>query len=145
MWLVRLGDYLVNLCLSFLQAHRETDFFFEPSGVQLAQHDRDQLHFLFIIKSIKRELKTSPICTSAARHKQKKSKQKKTRESTSEESFEKMVNAQTLFCWGAEKRSAACSAAVQIKRMLCCAFSLAKCWEATGEVKQVGAARLCHP
>jgi hypothetical protein len=126
MWLVRLGDYKVNLYLSFLQVHRETDFFFEPSGVHLPEHDRDQLHFLFIIKSIKRELKTRPICTkllctTAARHKQKKSKQKKTRESTSEESFEKMVSAQTLFCWGAEKRSAACSAAVQIKFCEWCA------------------------
>jgi hypothetical protein len=30
----------VNLCLLFLQVHRETDLFFETSGVQLAQHDR---------------------------------------------------------------------------------------------------------
>ena len=31
--------------LLFLQAHRETDRFFAASGVQLAQHDRDQFHF----------------------------------------------------------------------------------------------------
>jgi hypothetical protein len=31
--------------LLFLQAHRETDHFFTVSGVQLAQHDRDQFHF----------------------------------------------------------------------------------------------------
>ena len=31
--------------LLFLQAHRETDRFFAASGVQLAQHDRGQLHF----------------------------------------------------------------------------------------------------
>jgi hypothetical protein len=31
--------------LLFLQDHRETDLFFAPSGVQLAQHDRDQFHF----------------------------------------------------------------------------------------------------
>ncbi len=30
--------------LLFLQAHRETDRFFAASGVQLAQHDRDQFH-----------------------------------------------------------------------------------------------------
>ena len=29
----------------FLQDHRETDRFFSASGVQLAQHDRDQFHF----------------------------------------------------------------------------------------------------
>ena len=31
--------------LLFLQAHRETDRVFAASGVQLAQHDRDQFHF----------------------------------------------------------------------------------------------------
>ena len=31
--------------LLFLQDHRETDRFFAASGVQLAQHDRDQFHF----------------------------------------------------------------------------------------------------
>ena len=31
--------------LLFLQAHRETVRFFAASGVQLAQHDRDQFHF----------------------------------------------------------------------------------------------------
>jgi hypothetical protein len=31
--------------LLFLQTHRETDRFFAASGVQLPQHDRDQLHF----------------------------------------------------------------------------------------------------
>ena len=30
----------------FLQAHRETDRFFAPSGVQLPQTDRDMFHFL---------------------------------------------------------------------------------------------------
>ena len=32
--------------LLFLQTHRETDRFFEDSGVQLAQPDRDQFHYL---------------------------------------------------------------------------------------------------
>ena len=32
--------------LLFLQDHRETDRFFSSSGVQLAQTDRDQFHFL---------------------------------------------------------------------------------------------------
>ena len=32
-------------CLLFLQGHRESDRFFPVSGVQLAQHDRDQFHF----------------------------------------------------------------------------------------------------
>jgi hypothetical protein len=32
--------------LLFLQAHRETDRFFAASGVQSAQFDRDQFHFL---------------------------------------------------------------------------------------------------
>jgi hypothetical protein len=31
--------------LLFLQTHRETERFFAASGVQLAQHDRDQFHF----------------------------------------------------------------------------------------------------
>ena len=31
--------------LLFFQVHRETDRFFAVSGVQLAQHDRDQFHF----------------------------------------------------------------------------------------------------
>ncbi len=31
--------------LLFLQAHRETDRFFEASGVQFAQCDRDQFHY----------------------------------------------------------------------------------------------------
>ena len=31
--------------LLFLQVHRETDRFFEASGVQLAQHDRGLFHF----------------------------------------------------------------------------------------------------
>ena len=31
--------------LVFLQAHRETDHFFEPSGVQIVKSDRDQFHF----------------------------------------------------------------------------------------------------
>ncbi len=31
--------------LLFLQTHRETDRFFEASGVQLPSHDRDQFHF----------------------------------------------------------------------------------------------------
>jgi hypothetical protein len=40
----RLHSELV--CLLFLQDHRETDRFFASSGVHLAQHDRDQFHFL---------------------------------------------------------------------------------------------------
>ncbi len=39
----RLHSEFVRLLL--LQAHRETDRFFAASGVQLAQHDRDQFHF----------------------------------------------------------------------------------------------------
>jgi hypothetical protein len=31
--------------LLFLQDHRETDHFLAVSGVQLAQHDRDQFHY----------------------------------------------------------------------------------------------------
>jgi hypothetical protein len=34
------------VCLLFLQDHRETDRFFEASGVQFAQSDRDQFHYL---------------------------------------------------------------------------------------------------
>ena len=35
--------------LLFLQTHRETDRFFAASGVQLAQHDRDQFHFHHVV------------------------------------------------------------------------------------------------
>ncbi len=43
---VRLGGYIVNLSdfYSYRLIGKLTDFF-EPSGVQLAQHDRDQFHF----------------------------------------------------------------------------------------------------
>ena len=37
--------------LLFLQAHRETDRFFAALGVQLAQHHRDQFHYLRIVVS----------------------------------------------------------------------------------------------
>ena len=39
----RLQSELVRLV--FLQAHRHTDRFFAASGVQVAQHDRDQFHY----------------------------------------------------------------------------------------------------
>ena len=39
----RLHSELVRLL--FLQVHRETDRFFAASGVQLAEHQRDQFHF----------------------------------------------------------------------------------------------------
>ncbi len=38
--------------LLFLQSHRETDLFFESSGVQLAQHDRGLFHFLRSVFSV---------------------------------------------------------------------------------------------
>ena len=43
---VRLGGYIVNLSdfYSYRLIGKLTDFF-EPSGVQLPQHDRDQFHF----------------------------------------------------------------------------------------------------
>ena len=45
LFLVRLGGYIVNLWLLFLQTHRETDRFFAVSEFQLAQTDRDQFHY----------------------------------------------------------------------------------------------------
>jgi hypothetical protein len=37
--------------LLFLQTHRQTDRFFSVSGVQLAQHDRDQFDFRRVVFS----------------------------------------------------------------------------------------------
>ena len=45
LFLVRLGGYTEFVRLLFLQAHRETDRFFTNSGVQIAQHHRDQFHY----------------------------------------------------------------------------------------------------
>ena len=39
-------DKIPQYLLLFLQTHRETDRFFATSGVQFAQSDRDQFHYL---------------------------------------------------------------------------------------------------
>ena len=39
------------VCLLLLQARRETDRFFAASGVQLAQHNRGQFHYLRVMFS----------------------------------------------------------------------------------------------
>jgi hypothetical protein len=46
LFLVRLGDYIVNLWLLILQTHRETDRFFTLSGVQLPETNGGLLLFL---------------------------------------------------------------------------------------------------
>jgi hypothetical protein len=47
-WLVRLGGYVVNLSDSYsysLIGKLTVSWELQDSGVQLAQHDRDQFHF----------------------------------------------------------------------------------------------------
>ncbi len=50
----------------FLQAHRETDRFFEGSGVQFAQHDRDQFHYLRTVFSDQLKSKCGNILAKAS-------------------------------------------------------------------------------
>ena len=52
--------------LLFLQAHRETDRFFAASGVQLAQHHRDQFHFRHTTFSSQLKSKVGNILAQAA-------------------------------------------------------------------------------
>ena len=52
--------------LLFLQTHRETDRFFVASGFQLAQHDRDQFHFLRTVFSSQRKSRVGNILAKAA-------------------------------------------------------------------------------
>ena len=49
--IVRLGVYIVNLCLLFLQAHRDTDRFSETSGVQLEKTNRGRFHYRLVVFS----------------------------------------------------------------------------------------------
>ena len=49
--------------LLFLQAHRETDRFFEASGVHLPTHDRDQFHYRHTTFSYHLESKIVNILT----------------------------------------------------------------------------------
>ena len=60
----RLHSEFVSLL--FLQAHRETDRFFAASGVQLAQHDRGQFHYLRAAFSSQRKSKIGNILAKAA-------------------------------------------------------------------------------
>jgi hypothetical protein len=52
--------------LLFLQAHRETDRFYAASLLQLAQHDRDQFHYLRSVFSSQLKSKVGNILAKAA-------------------------------------------------------------------------------
>ena len=60
----RLHGELVRLL--FLQTHRETDRFFEASGVQLAQPDRDQFHYRHSVFSSHLKAKVDNILVKVA-------------------------------------------------------------------------------
>ena len=50
----------------FLQAHRETDRFFAASGVQLAQQNRGDFHYLRVVFSSQLKTKTVSISGKAS-------------------------------------------------------------------------------
>ena len=52
--------------LLFLQVHRETGRFLAASGVQLAQHDRDQFHFRRAVFSSQLKSKVDNILTKSS-------------------------------------------------------------------------------